>query len=469
MHQTRFESISVEEAGVRREDILALLRNYITGDLAWEVHAFAFLRHGRLVAEGAFAPFKLAERHEIFSGTKMLIGCAVGFAEAEGLLSLSDRIVDLLPDCLPATPSAALSALTVEHLMTMTAGFSAHGVHMTAAGHLPSVSTLRDKIAAILARPFAHAPGEVFGYDNLCTYLLSCIITRLTGETVEEYLTLRLFAPLDMPTPALGQDEYGISHGYMGARLTIEEYALLGQLFLDGGVYRGKQVLPVGYCARASACHTPSESGVGPDWCEGYGYQLWRGRHNTYRLCGAYGQMCVIMPELDAVFAVFSGCNGEDIHRVLDAFYEHLMAAMKKESTPSAVGERPFAEALSRLAISEAYGTPSPFLPQFEDAVFVSDRMGEVRLSFAGHMCQLTAEDICFAIGLTGTAVTPLGRYVPAFDGSLVPRPTVVAADGVFLGPEVLAVTVHTLGTPFATQLIFSLDDRQVTERRLRF
>ncbi len=456
---------------MRREDILDLLCDYITGDLAWEVHAFALLRHGRLVAEGAFAPYKLADRHEIFSCTKALVGCAVGFAEAEGLLSLSDRVAELLADSLPEHPDERLKLLTVEHLMTMTAGFSAHGVHMTTAGHLPSVSTIRDKIAAVLGRPFDHTPGECFGYDNLCTYLLSCIITRLTGQTAEEYLAPRLFEPLGIAAPDLGRDEYGISHGYMGARLSIEEFAALGQLFLDGGVYRGRRILPLGYCERASRKQVDCESGVGPDWCEGYCYQFWRGRHGTYRFCGAYGQMCVVMPALDAVFAVFSGCNGEEIHRVLDAFYHRLLSVMEKNERPaSSLEEESFADALSRLAVSEAYGTPSPLLSRFSHTVFTGERLGRVRLSFTGDMAQLTAESgLSFAIGLSHTAVTPLGGFCPSFDGSLVPRPTTVAADGVFLSPTLLAVTVHTLGTPFATRLLLDLEEGSLSETRFRF
>src|SRR5215472_2136141 len=87
-----------------------------------ECHSIMLVRHGRVIAEGWWAPFSPDRPHLLYSLTKSFISIAVGFAVTDGLLGLDDRVVDVLPDHVPADIAPHAGRLDVRHLLTMTTG-----------------------------------------------------------------------------------------------------------------------------------------------------------------------------------------------------------------------------------------------------------------------------------------------------------------------------------------------------------
>ncbi|MGX1494711.1 CubicO group peptidase (beta-lactamase class C family) [Streptomyces tendae] len=87
-----------------------------------ECHSLMVVRHGHVVAEGWWAPYSAERPHLLYSLTKSFTSAAVGLAVSDGLLSLADRVVDVLPDHVPDNLSAQASRITVHHLPSMTAG-----------------------------------------------------------------------------------------------------------------------------------------------------------------------------------------------------------------------------------------------------------------------------------------------------------------------------------------------------------
>jgi len=469
---SRFERITPEEAGIRTEDLIELLSSYATGDVAEEVHAFALLHRGKLLAEGAFAPFRIEEKHEIFSGTKMLTGAAIGFAEAEGILREDERIADLFPDLLPASAQEELYELRISHLLTMSLGMEGQAVHTvhTLAEEDASVTAF-SHLRAILARRFAHRPGEVFSYDNEASYLLSAIITRKTGLSLEEYLTPRLFAPLGMETPSFGKDKDGISYGYMGVRLTVEEYALLGEVYRCGGCYAGKQILPVGFCERAIAKRIDTPPMPGADWGEGYASHFWRGRHASFRFCGAYGQMCAVFPDKELVFAVFSGCDYFNIPHVLEKFYDVILSRMSAHPIEKdGEKEQTLRRFCKDLALPSLYSTPSPLLPLWENTDLTlsgTDLYDRVRISHRSDSLTLSLfhgdNEVKIAVGLRAPVRTVIPKERSRFPYPTERHDTVLSAQAYFPTVYELHVTLHFLHTPYAATLI--LNGEQKTAR----
>ena len=87
-----------------------------------EFHSFVFLRHGNVIAEGWWDPYKPSLRHTMYSTSKSFTSTAVGFAVTEGLIKLSDKVIAFFPGELPDTVSAFLAALTIKDLITMSVG-----------------------------------------------------------------------------------------------------------------------------------------------------------------------------------------------------------------------------------------------------------------------------------------------------------------------------------------------------------
>ncbi|WP_165069263.1 serine hydrolase domain-containing protein [Marisediminicola senii] len=332
-----------------------------------ELHSIMLVRHGRVVAEGWWKPYSDDQPHSLFSVSKSVTATAVGFAIDEGLLTLDDRIVELLPDDLPATVGENLAALRVRHLLTMTTGHAADTVD--AAHNAPDDNWAR----AVLAVPLEHAPGTLFVYNTGATYLLSALLTRLTGERLLDYLTPRLFMPLGITGARWERCPRGIDVGGWGLSLTTEEVAAFGQLYLQRGRWNGRQVVPGHWVDEATALQVPNGDPATPRHdAQGYGYQFWRCRGgDAYRADGAFGQFSIVFPGHDAVLAVTSGVP--DGHDILDLVWEYVLPALSGEgavggaaaggaalSGPAAlVADDALADALLRLDLPLPAGTPT--------------------------------------------------------------------------------------------------------------
>src|SRR3954471_9120337 len=110
-------------AGVSSRAIAALLDRLDARSV--ECHSIMVVRRGQVLAEGWWAPYSAERPHLLYSLTKSFTSIAVGLAIADGLLALDDRVVDVLPDHVPAGISAQGRRITVHHLLSMTSGHRA--------------------------------------------------------------------------------------------------------------------------------------------------------------------------------------------------------------------------------------------------------------------------------------------------------------------------------------------------------
>jgi hypothetical protein len=150
-----------------------------------ELHSLMLLRHGHVLAEGWWAPYRAEEPHMLFSLSKSFTSTAIGLAIAEGHLTVDDPVLSFFPDEAPAAPGEGLTAMRVRHLLSMSTG---HDVDTT--GALRDAAD-GDWARAFLAQPVTHTPGTYFVYNSGATYMLSAILQRLTGTTMLDYLRPR--------------------------------------------------------------------------------------------------------------------------------------------------------------------------------------------------------------------------------------------------------------------------------------
>ena len=146
-----------------------------------EFHSFMLLRHGKIIAEGWWNPYRADLKHSLYSLSKSFTATAVGFAKAEGKLSLSDKVISFFPDQIPDNASTYLQELTVKDLLTMSVG---HDPDPT-----PFIVSDTNWIRRFLALPIKNEPGTSFLYNSMATYMLSAIVQKVTGQTVFSYLT----------------------------------------------------------------------------------------------------------------------------------------------------------------------------------------------------------------------------------------------------------------------------------------
>lgn len=292
-----------------------------------EFHSFMFLRHGKVIAEGWWNPYRADLKHTMYSCSKSFTATAVGFAVKENKLRVTDKVISFFPDQLPDTVGANLSELTVRDLLTMSVGQEPDPTRAMVTGN--------NWVRSFLALPIVHKPGSKFLYNSMATYMLSAIVQKVTGQTIFDYLSPRLFQPLGIQGVDWETDPAGINTGGWGLRLKTEDMAKFGQLFLKEGKWKRKRVLPKSWIKEASTLKIiqhpdfSQEKRDSSDWEQGYCYQMWRCKNNAYRADGAYGQFIVIMPEQDAVIAITS--ESPDMQNILDNVWKHLLPAMQKK------------------------------------------------------------------------------------------------------------------------------------------
>jgi CubicO group peptidase (beta-lactamase class C family) len=293
-----------------------------------EFHSLMFVRHGKVIAEGWWSPYKPELRHTLYSTSKSFTATAVGFAVSEKKLSVDDKVVSFFPDQLPDTVSKFLSALKVKDLLSMSAGQDPDPTFKV-------VTSENNWVKSFLSVPIVHEPGTKFLYNTLVTYMLSAIVQKATGEKVIDYLKPRLFQPLSIDGMDWEVDPKGINCGGWGLRLRTEDMAKFGQLFLQKGKWNGSQVLPASWIQDAStlkiyqAPDAPQSKKDSSDWMQGYCYQMWRCRHNAFRADGAYGQYIIVMPDQDAVIAITA--ETADMQSELNLVWDYLLPAIKGE------------------------------------------------------------------------------------------------------------------------------------------
>jgi CubicO group peptidase (beta-lactamase class C family)/acetyl esterase/lipase len=309
-----------EAQGVSSSDVLSFIEAIDNID---SMNSFMLVRHGRVVAEGWWSPYRAEARHSLYSLSKSFTSTAVGLAIAEGKLCLDDEVLKFFPNDVPPEPSNNLKAMRVSDLLRMSTGQQTE----------PPRTSEEPWTRTFLAHPVPFKPGTHFLYNTSATYMQSAIVQKATGQTVLDFLQSRLFEPLGIEGPTWETSPQGISTGGYGLSIRTEDIAKFGQLYLQKGKWHDKQLVPATWIEAATARQTSNGSNPDSDWDQGYGYQFWRCRNGAYRGDGAFGQYCIMLPEQDAVIAITSGVR--DMRAVLSLIWEKLLPAMKSSALAS--------------------------------------------------------------------------------------------------------------------------------------
>lgn len=437
-------------------------------------HSFMLLRHGTVVAEAWWQPYRADRRHMLFSLSKSFTSTAVGLAVAEGRLSVDDLLIQFFPKETPRKVGPNLAAMRIRHLLSMSTG---HDQDTT-----DRMIMERDPLKAFLALPVEHAPGSHFAYNSAATYVLSALIQKLTGQTLLDYLSPRLFEPLGIQGVAWDSHPNGTNFGGWGLNLKTEDIARFGQLYLQNGQWQGRQLVPAEWVREATRKQVANDPNPSPDWAQGYGYKFWRCRHDAYRADGAFGQFCVVLPEQDAVLAMTSGLP--DLQGVLDAVWAHVLPGLRPAALPAdpaAAGS--LAQNLQALKLDPPAAAPvSPAAQRFSGQVYRfgenAEALDSLSFDFAAGAMHYSLRDgpkrgeneLCFGSGAWLEGSTSLGVLVPGPGGASVPvltRGKVVAA-GAWASDDTFVLTLRYVEAPFLATLAFRFEGEQVqVERRL--
>src|SRR5215469_6718605 len=241
-----WQTSTAEEEGMDSKELAKL----VDWGTAHGFHCLLVVRHGKIVAEVYYSPdnYGPGNVHPVYSVTKSVIGTLTAIAWKDGVLdSLNHRVLDFFDRRIVANIDPRKEAITVQNLLDMTSGLA---WTEQLGGITPPIETdsqldnSPDWVKFILDRSMSSTPGAVFNYDSGNPHLLSAILTKLTGISALNYAKAKLFGPLGIGDVSWTYDPQGIPNGGWGLYLQPRDMAKIGYLYLQNGMWEGKQVLP---------------------------------------------------------------------------------------------------------------------------------------------------------------------------------------------------------------------------------
>ena len=305
----------------------AALADLIDFGTARSFDSLLLVRHGRIVLDAYYAPYAADIPHRINSSTKAVVGTLAAIARKDGLLDSFDRpVLDFFSDRSIANLDERKKAITIANLLDMTSGIDWSEPLDGRPDSMFEMMRQRNWVKFVLDRPMAHAPGEVFNYDSGSTQLLSAIITKLTGMSAAGYAQARLFGPLGISVSNWRQDPQGISTGGFGLALLPRDMAKIGYLYLRGGQWEDKSLLPPGWIDKISHATVNMNMSRTPDLR--YANLFWAlPDKQVYMAVGYHCQVIMVLPRLDIV-AVTTARGFYPLGRLADA----ISGAVKSET-----------------------------------------------------------------------------------------------------------------------------------------
>lgn len=268
--------------------------------------AVVVLRGGDIVAEHYAAPFTTNSLFAGWSMTKGVLAALVGILVSDGRLALSDR--ELLPAWRAPDPRADIS---LEDLLRMRSGLRFREVYTQPFSDvLRMLYTVPDAVAYAARLPLIATPGTQWSYSSGTTNILSGIARRVLGDNAYvAWPRHALFDRIGMHSAQLEADAAGtfLFSSYMLA--TASDWARMGQLHLQNGVWEGTTILPEDW---VRFCTTPTPqsptANYGAHWwlklqpdIGGNSAAVARVPKDAFFAVGHEGQTLTVIPSLDLV------------------------------------------------------------------------------------------------------------------------------------------------------------------------
>jgi hypothetical protein len=225
------------------------------GDLCTKTGADACLviYKGKLVQERYYRTYRAPT--VAMSSTKSVTGILVGMLIDDGKIKSVDE-----PVCAYVKEwcEGRKGKVTLRHLLAMTSGLPRMGGE--------GVGSVGDKNPFVINLPLAAEPGTAWAYSNEGVQLLSPVLDKAAGEPIQEYARKRLFEPLGMKATRLRLDDRNHAWTYADMETTPREFARLGLLMLDKGVWQGKRIVSESWVEQMTRPSQPLNPRYGLLW-----------------------------------------------------------------------------------------------------------------------------------------------------------------------------------------------------------
>lgn len=308
-----FSKASVKDADINK-GLLVDLFNKIE-DEKFNIHSMVLLKDGSRVFRASAFDYTEDTKENVWSISKSFTSVAIGILSDLKLLNIEDYVLFYFSgDVEDYNPG--YEKLKIKHLLSMTVGQEKDAFHeATPNGNIYQL---------FFNQELVHEPGTQFFYNNGASFMLSAIVTKVTGKNLNDFLNEYLYQPIGMEKPEWSQVN-GISFGCTGLQISTNDMARFGLLLLNDGTWDGKQIVSKEYLELATSLQIDTSNHGNPYDSYGYGYQFWLNSFGDFRCAGYYKQYIIINKEYNMVFAI----KAWEERETLDLFEHFILKAAK--------------------------------------------------------------------------------------------------------------------------------------------
>ncbi len=273
------------------------------------VHSILLIKNEQLIIEEYFNGYSVEKVHDLRSVTKSILSILMGIAIDKGFIEdVDEPITKYLKSPVPnKNLDDRKEEITIKHLLLMSSGLDCNDWDKNSRGQEDKVYKQKDWLQYTLDLPMVNDPGSISNYCSMGTILTAEIISRASGITIDKFAENYLFQPLGITNVNWGHTSHkDVLPSGKRLNMTSRDMAKIGQLIINKGNWKGKQVVSEGWVGEST---TPKTKIAGID----YGYFWWNISFNVNEkkfvsktATGNGGQYIMIIPEIDMV-AVFTG------------------------------------------------------------------------------------------------------------------------------------------------------------------
>jgi CubicO group peptidase (beta-lactamase class C family) len=291
-----------EAQGIDSQALAGVVDNITKKHL--NVHSVTVIRHGYVVLDSYFYPYRPTATHDVASVTKSITAALVGVAVDKGLVKTDDKLLSFFPEERPANPDEQKQKITVADMLAMRSGLDCG--FAPGEQELEQMRRTNEWVKFALALPMKYAPGEKFGYCSPGYHLLSSVVTAKAHEPLVDFGRKNLFGPLGIKDVTWPADEQGHTHGWGDSHFYPRDFGKIGYLYLHDGQWDGKQIVSKEWIQKSIQKQSDPGRGAG----RGYGYGWWLAKTDgidEFGGNGRGGQIVAVWPERDMIVIVTGG------------------------------------------------------------------------------------------------------------------------------------------------------------------
>lgn len=309
-----FEKASCRDAAIDKTELIRLFDTI--EDQQINLHSIVLLRDGAKVFDVYADGFGPSTREEVYSIAKSFTAIAIGICQDKGYLQIDQPVISFFRDQVKQH-LAATQQITIKHLLTMSVGHSKD--------YFFELDRSQSLIETFFQLPIDFTPGTHFVYNNFASWMLSAIVSQVTGLSLNDFLDETLYRKIGIVKPQW-QSLQGVSLGGYGLSLGALDLARFGHLLLCEGTWKGEVIVSRAFVREATSSQISTSHLDDPKDRYGYGYQFWMNDFQDYRAAGMFKQYIIINKEFNCVFVVQAYENRD----VLDLFTTYILSGFIK-------------------------------------------------------------------------------------------------------------------------------------------